>query len=95
MKMSNVGGYFGKVHSKPTGCFREVQVGTNKIGDALNAIRDESGEVRMKMSTGVGLFGEWSSSFGEAPSKPTVCFGEIKVGTNNCRDTLNASEYKQ
>ncbi len=58
-------------------------MGTNNGGDALNAIRDESGEVGMKMSTGV-------CSFGEVSSKPTGCFGEVQAGRKNSEDFLSA-----
>ncbi len=58
-------------------------MGTNNGGDALNAIRDESGEVGMKMSTVGGHFREVSS-------KPSGCLGEVQVGRNNGGDALNA-----
>ncbi len=64
------------------GCFGEVQMDMTNGGDALNAIRDESGEVRMKNSSGSG-------SFEEVSSKPMDCFGEVQVDTNNGQDALD------
>ncbi len=46
------GGCFEETHSKPMGCFGEVQMDTTHGGDALNAIRDDSRKVGKKMSTG-------------------------------------------
>ncbi len=55
----------------------------NNGGDALNAKRDESGEVGMKTSTVGGHVREVSS-------KLTGCFGEVQGGRNNGGDLLNA-----
>ncbi len=43
---------------KPSGCFREVQMGRNNGGNALNAIRDESREVMVMMSAQENSFAE-------------------------------------
>ncbi len=88
------GGRFGDDPSKPMGSFGEVQ---DNCGDALNAIRDESGESRMKIPTGGGCFGEQGGHFGDGPSKPMGCFGEVQVDINNGGDALNAirGEYRE
>ncbi len=64
------------------GYFGEVQMDTTNGGDALNVIRNESREVRMKKSTGGG-------SFGEVPSKLMSCIGEVQADTNNGQDALD------
>ncbi len=61
------------------GCFGEVQMNTTNGGDALNAMRDESGEVRMKKASGGG-------SFEDVSSKLKGYFGEVQVDTNNGHD---------
>ncbi len=58
-------------------------MGRNNVEDTLNAIRDESRAVGMKMSTG-------GVSFGEASLKPTGCFKEVQTGRNHGEDALNA-----
>ncbi len=58
MKMTNSGSRFGYVPSQHMGCFGEVQVDPKNCGDSLNSIRDDSGEVGMKLLTGCGYFGE-------------------------------------
>ncbi len=83
------GGRFVETHSRPMGCFREVQVNTTNGGDALNTIRDESGEVGKKMSPGAGHLLEQDSSFVETLSRPMGCFREVQVNTTNGGDALN------
>ena len=45
------GSHFGDTSSQLTGCFGEVQVDPKNGKDSLNSIRDESGEVGMKLSS--------------------------------------------
>ncbi len=95
--MSIGAGHFGEwggpseeTHSKPMGCFGEVQMNTTNGGDALNAIRDESREVGKKMSSGAGCLLDWGGCFEETHSKPMGCFGEVQVNTTSGGDALNA-----
>ncbi len=64
--------------------------GENNGGDSLNGMREECREVEMKMSTAGSCFGEQGCHFGDVPSQPTGCFGEVQVYQNNGGDSLKS-----